>query len=243
MILARSFNRSLGMGRRGIVRTSLCLWGFALPLSAGPSTEDQMVHLRAAGFELAHISPLTVEVMTREVNRLLAVAGARVEWRWVTPGTETVQDELSVVFLDSPCRGVAAGQPLLGTTAAGPSGPAPTIWVYWPNVVHALGFKTDSPLDSFFVKRSLGVALGRVVAHELVHALAPEVPHGSDLMATGLRPEALCRRRLALDATSAALFNAAARSWQRWGGPPPAADRQARGALAGAAAAGQPAAP
>jgi hypothetical protein len=30
------------------------------------------------------------------------------------------------------------------------------------------------------------VALGRVIAHEIVHALAPSVPHGGELMAPSL---------------------------------------------------------
>jgi hypothetical protein len=30
--------------------------------------------------------------------------------------------------------------------------------------------------------RALAIALGRVVAHEVVHALAPSVPHGTGLM-------------------------------------------------------------
>ncbi|HYN02514.1 MAG TPA: hypothetical protein VE359_08720, partial [Vicinamibacteria bacterium] len=34
--------------------------------------------------------------------------------------------------------------------------------------------------------RALAIALGRVVAHELVHALAPSVPHGTGLMSATL---------------------------------------------------------
>jgi hypothetical protein len=213
------------------------LWALALPLRAAPSTEGETVRLRAAGFGLARISPLTVKVMTLELDRLLAVAGVRVEWRWVTPGTQTAPDEFCVVFLDSPGRGAAAEQPVLGTTVTGDSASPPLIWIYWRNVVHTLGLRDDSPLDTFFVKRSLGVALGRVVAHEVVHALAPEVPHGTGLMAAGILPGALRRPRLALDEESAATLNAAARSWQRSGGPPPEADRQARARLAAARAA------
>ena len=222
------------MERRRVLQAGLCLWGLALPLCAAPSTENKTVRLRAVGFEFARISPMTVKVMATEVDRLLAAAGARVEWRWAAPGTETAPDELCVVFLDSPGRGSAAEQPVLGTTATGGSGSPPLIWISWPNVVHTLGFRDDSPLDTFFVKRSLGVALGRVVAHEFVHALAPEVPHGSGLMAAGILPGALRRPRLDLDEESAAKLNAAARSWQRWGGPPPQADRQARARPAGA---------
>lgn len=211
------------MQRRSILRVGVCLWGLAVPLSAGSPTRAQTVRLPAAGFDLVGLSPLTVEAMTRELNDLLAVAGVRLEWHWPHPGTQTAPDELSVIFLKSPGRGSVAGHPVLGTTATGQSGLSPVVWVYWPSVVGALGLRADSRRD-FLAGRGLGVAIGRVVAHELVHALAPELPHGSGLMAPAFRPDTLRGPPLALDVRSAAALNAAALSWKTWGGPPPAAD-------------------
>jgi hypothetical protein len=217
------------MERRKILRAGLCLWGLAQPLSAAAPTETRAVCLRAAGVDLVRLGPLTVEVMIGELDHLLAIAGTRVEWHWAAAGTETAPDELQVVFLDSPGRCVA-GQPLLGSTATGQSGPPPVIWIYCPSVVRALGLRADSLRGSFFDKRALGVALGRVVAHELVHALAPEVPHGSGLMAPGFRPETLRGPGLALDVSSATLFNAAARSLH--GDSPPPDERRTRERIA-----------
>jgi hypothetical protein len=219
------------MERRRILRAGLCLWGLAQPLSAAAPTETQTVCVRAAGVDLVRLGPLTVEVMIRELDHLLAVAGTRVEWHWAAAGTETAPDELQVVFLDSPGRRVA-GQPLLGSTATGQSGPSPVIWIYCPSVVRTLGLRADSLRGSFFDKRTLGVALGRVVAHELVHALAPEVPHGSGLMAPGFRPEALLGPGLALDVSSATRFNTAVRSLERRGDSPPPDERRARERIA-----------
>ena len=224
------------MERRGILRIGFCLWGLALPLSAASPTEAPTVRLWAAGFDLVRLGSLTTEVMTGELNQLLAVAGARVEWRWAPPGTEATPDELRVVFLDSPGRGAAARSPVLGTTATGYSDAPPVVWIYCPNVARSLGLRGDPLHYSFLARRALGVALGRVVAHELVHALAPEVPHGSGLMAHGLRPNALRGPPLALDVSGANAFKAAARSWQRGGGSPPVGERRARARLATAAA-------
>jgi hypothetical protein len=47
--------------------------------------------------------------------------------------------------------------------------------------------------------RALGIALGRVVAHELVHALAPSVPHGAGLMSEKLTRRQLTAGRLPVD--------------------------------------------
>jgi hypothetical protein len=224
------------MERRRFLPVGVCLWGLAAPLSAGSPTRAQTVRLPAAGFDLVGLRPLTVQVMTMEVNDLLAVAGARLEWRWPRPGAQTAPDELTVVFLASPSRGSVLGHPVLGTTATGHSGVSPVVWIYWPSVVGALGLGVGFRRD-FLAERGLGVALGRVVAHELVHALAPEVPHGHGLMAPGLLPDALRGPPLALDDRSAAAFNAAAQSWRRWGGPPPGVDGRTRAHLDAAAAA------
>jgi hypothetical protein len=209
------------MEPRRFLRIGLCLWGAALPLSAASRTEAPTVRLRTAGFDLVHLNALTGEVMIRELNRLLAAAETRVEWRWAPPGTEAAPDELRVVFLDSPARGTLAGYPILGTTATGHSGPPPIVWIHYPTVVRVLGLRAESLAGSFFAMRGLGVALGRVVAHELVHALAPEVPHTTGLMAPGLRPQALLGPPLVFDARSATTFGAAARSWWTWGASPP----------------------
>jgi hypothetical protein len=213
------------MEPRRFLRMGLCFWGLALPLSAASPNEAQTVRLRTAGFDLVRLNALTAEVMITELNRLLAAADTRVEWRWAAPGTETAPDELRVVFLDSPARGTLAGYPVLGTTATGHSGPPPIVWIHTPSVARVLGLRAESLRNSFFAERSLGVALGRVVAHELVHALAPEVPHGTGLMAPGLRPQALLGPPLVFDARSATTFGAAARSWRRWGGSPPGVPR------------------
>jgi hypothetical protein len=212
------------MALRRILGIGVSVWSLALPSSA--SSAAPAVRVPVAGFDLVGLRTLTVEAMTMELNDLLAVAGVRLDWRWTPPGTQTAPDELSVVFLDSAGRGGASGHPVLANTATGHSGLSPVVWVYCPSVVGALGLRTDTR-RAFLAERGLGVALGRVVAHELVHALAPEVPHGSGLMAPALRPDALRGPPLALDVRSAATLNAAARSWLRWGGPPTAPDRRA----------------
>jgi hypothetical protein len=202
------------------------------PMAAAPLTREP-VRLRAAGIELARLSPLTFELMTQELSVLLEGAEVRLDWRTSRASGETAPDELRVVFLDSAGRGAHAGRPMLA--ASGQAGPAPTVWVYTPTVMAALGLKPAALLDSFEAQRTLGVALGRALAHEVVHLLAPEVPHGDGVMAARLNLAALDHARPALDEPSAVSLAAAARSWHTRGGPPPEAERRARARLAAAA--------
>jgi len=69
-----------------------------------------------------------------------------------------------------------------------------TVWIDWPGMLWLAGFTEDSfpparPLD----KRRVGLALGRVLAHELIHALLPDRPHAD----AGLMSEAMRQPLLA----------------------------------------------
>ena len=198
----------------------------AVPVHGAPRHHDDSVRLRAVAIELTTLCPVTFELMTRELSTLLEETGLRLDWRRDRPSGATTAEELRFVFLDSPGRGAHAGQPVLA--ASGQSGPAPTVWVYTPSVRAALPARYTAHSDSFDARRCLGVALGRVLAHELVHLLAPEVPHGRGVMAARVRLEAMDSVQPLLDASSAVALAAAARRWRARGGPAPEAGRRAR---------------
>ena len=65
---------------------------------------------------------------------------------------------------------------------------APFVWVHVPSVRAVIGLDPRGPAFTLAppASRALAIALGRVVAHELVHALAPSVPHGTGLMSAAL---------------------------------------------------------
>lgn len=215
----------------------MALLGGAVLVAApvpGAEPPGSGVTLRASAIEFATVPAPSFELMTRELDALLAGTGVRLRWRRAGPTGETSADELRVVFLDAPGRGAHADRPILA--ASGPAAPAPTIWVYMPTVAAALDLPGPTPLQSFLGRRALGVALGRVLAHELVHLLAPEVPHGTGVMAPRFRLAELGSGRMAYDNASArALANAAA-AWYRRGGPPPEEVRRGYAALAARAA-------
>lgn len=127
-----------------------------------------------------------------EAASLLRKMGISVSWRRASPGEPAQGGEVRVILLDRGGVG-ASGMPILGATPTRVEA-APFVWVHVPNVRAVMGIRPQGPLATVELPalRALGMALGRVVAHEVVHVLAPSVPHGTG----GLMSEALTRREL-----------------------------------------------
>jgi hypothetical protein len=128
----------------------------------------------------------TEAVVRPEVVRLLRAMGVATQWRRAHPHELAQPGELRVIFLDRP-SGREHGTPVLGAT--------PTsfqvdrfVWVHVPSVRAAAGVTSvrSGPSLDIHSARSLGIAMARVIAHEVVHALAPSLPHGVGLMAARL---------------------------------------------------------
>jgi hypothetical protein len=87
------------------------------------------------------------------------------------------------------------------------------VYVFYHRMARVLGVASDrdgmmEPSD----RKRLAKALGRVVVHELVHRVAPDLPHaGSGLMRGDLGRSDLNRSRLSLDDGSKSAVLAALR--------------------------------
>jgi hypothetical protein len=82
--------------------------------------------------------------------------------------------------------------------------PQRAVWVFLENLRLTLG--SPASLDPRGVD-ALGRALGRVVAHEVVHAIAPDAPHAGDgLMRHALSRNFLLGPKAAVDARCASAF-------------------------------------
>jgi len=146
--------------------------------------------LRLAWFDPTDIAAGSEQVARAETARLLARMGATVSWRRGTSGEVHRNDGGWVVLLgEGP---PASGEPILGATQKGWSD-APVAWVRVPNVQAAVGISRSRSLGGLSPGElnRFAVALGRVIAHEVVHAVVPSVPHG-----TGLMSGSLSRRQL-----------------------------------------------
>lgn len=184
--------------------------------AAEPVASDSALGLRAAEIDFAPLAALARSVMRHELDTLLSPSSLALRWRRSRPSDETGPDELRVVLMRD--HGVGGDSGALGSTSLG--GPAPTIWVYVPTVARALGFELESVATSLESQRRLGLALGRVLAHELVHLLAPHVKHAdTGIMRRQLHAANLTRGRAVLDAECLAALMAGARAWRATGGP------------------------
>ena len=135
-----------------------------------------------------------------EVTRLLSEMGVASRWRRAEPGELARPGEVRVIFLNL-VGGHSTGLPVLGATPTR-SDETPHVWVHVPSVGEAVGverLQAGAVLDLPATYR-LGIGLARVVAHEVVHALVPGLPHGKGLMAPRLDRRMLTAPGITVDA-------------------------------------------
>ena len=166
-----------------------------LPLvTAAPETPAaRLVWLDPAGEALG-----TEAVVRPEVARVLREMGVSASWRRAEPHELAREGELRVIFLNRAAQRYH-GVPVLGATPASFQGER-FVWVHVPSVRAAVGVgRRSGPGLDVHTARRLGIALARVIAHELVHAMAPSLPHGSGLMSARLDRRTLTAARIAID--------------------------------------------
>jgi hypothetical protein len=141
----------------------------------------------------------TEAVVRSEVSRLLRAAGVSTAWRRGEPHEVAREGELRVIFLDREAPR-EHGAPVLGATPSSFQGER-FVWVHVPSVRAAAGVagRSSGPNLDVRAARELGLGLGRVIVHEVVHALAPFVPHGRGLMAARLDRSMLTTASVTLD--------------------------------------------
>ena len=139
-----------------------------------------------------------------EARAVLEPSSVGIVWRSGPPSTESSEDEVRVVPL-ARRLGEKGGRRILAATATG-HGPR-TVWLDWAGMLWLAGFDPDTLASApVLEKRRLGVALGRVLAHELIHSLLPNLLHANH----GLMDEAMREPLLApatLDARSREALN------------------------------------
>jgi hypothetical protein len=190
-----------------LVTLPVCVWG------AEPGmTTDGKPRLRAAFVDMAGLPTLTFRLLEHELQSMLEPTQVKLQGRRIDAAAESDRHELRIVFLASTGLGADDGKSILGSTSL--AAPVPTIWVYYPNVVHALGFDLESVSSSLREQRFLGVALARVLTHEIVHAVAPEVPHApSGLMAVRWSTRKLGFRSMRLEELLAETIRSGVTTW------------------------------
>jgi hypothetical protein len=150
------------------------------PLTTSPVTLVWVDPTSRAGF--------AADGAIREATAMLAAAGAAVRWRRTDAPMLLAAGELAVIVVAPPPR---SGRTVMGSTQLDAAVPA--VWVHPDTVAGVLGLGRLAPgAWTPGDRRGFERALGRVVAHEVVHAVLASPRHAS----VGLMSRSLLRRDL-----------------------------------------------
>ena len=183
----------------------------AVPADGGRVRADRAGPvLRLVWFDPSDIASGSELVARAETATQLARMGATVWWRLGTPGEVNQNDGVWVILVGE--GSPVSGARVLGTAHKGQSA-GPVVWVRVPNVRAAIGISRSRSRLGFppGELRPLAVALGRVIAHEVVHAVVPFVPHGTGLMSGRLSRRQLTAASIPVDPEVALALQAALR--------------------------------
>jgi hypothetical protein len=144
------------------------------PLGEAPRAEAP--RLRLVWIDVLGVAPYAFQNAARETSAILADAGVAAAWTLGDATTVTSGDELKVVLMAGVGNGARLPEHVMGGTRGGAR--SHTTWIYLSNVIWALGLQDKGPRRlSLQEEAQVARALGRVVAHEIVHAVAPDVAH------------------------------------------------------------------
>lgn len=133
------------------------------------------------------VPPRAHGVMAEEVGVLFGELGIEVAWSQGLPAkSPSAAVQLTVILMPCDSKDWGFTNGVLGTVPAG-SGPPRRVFLFFPDIVRALGFRPPAgrtrdlgqspvsfrPNEEYEIAR----ALGRVIAHEIIHALCPEQSH------------------------------------------------------------------
>jgi hypothetical protein len=153
--------------------------------------------------------PFAPDGLIAEARSLFAPAGIDLEW--APAGTVVTRDHVQVILLALDRSGGRMGAQTMACVQRGPKS-QPVAWILVPQVRAALGLPSKRlPGEEPLLSR----ALARVMAHEIIHLIAPNVPHvPGGLMNASMGRDTLLRPLAAtLNGGLARAVQAAFESW------------------------------
>jgi len=156
----------------------------AIGAARHPDAPSSAPTLHLVWIDVFGTASFAVPFASDEVAAILGSAGIATTSTVGTPSTLVGANEIRIVILDQLRGDPALARRVMGCTRRG--GQTRTTWVYLSSVMWALGRSDRSgrglpPRE----QEEVGRALGRVAAHEIVHVLAPDLPHGRDGIMAG----------------------------------------------------------
>jgi hypothetical protein len=182
----------------------------AAPAWAGPRLESP---LSLVWVDPAQRASFAAEAAMAEAMAVLRSAGAEARWRHAETPNILEPGELAIILVDAP-----PGDPRLVMGSAPLTDSAPAVWIHPQAVGTVIGLGGEDPADWTPVeRRGFARALGRVTAHEVVHALLGSPRHApSGLMSRALERGALLGPVLYVDADTRRAVGRAVAAPYRW---------------------------
>jgi hypothetical protein len=142
----------------------------------GPAPSPALV---LVWFDPDRLLPAAFESLEREVTATFRDIGVEVAWRQGEPGSSCgggPVPEILVILLPTDPRPGHEVEHVMGMVLRNQR-PAHAVWVFLSSLRWTLGHPApDGPLNAR-QEGEVALALARVVAHEVVHAIAPDEPH------------------------------------------------------------------
>ncbi len=209
--------------RRPVDFLLLCWVSLTFGLGSAAYSEEDLEPIGKMNLALALYDshPLFLydrDVAVREVESIFDAFNVGLHWRRNDDPAEDLYTGpvLHVVFMTSDPSGPGwrLNEDTLGVSLSG-KGWKRSVFIFFPNVARAVGIRTSAdPALSPGQRRDLSRALGRVMAHEMVHAVSPSHPHSDQgLMCSNLSASFLSKRKVSLDGASRAAFLTGLRDW------------------------------
>jgi hypothetical protein len=177
----------------------------ALPIAAMPPSTGADVTV-ITNFKNAYSTP-AIQAMQREVEQILKASGVSLDWRSRSEAADATFHDLvvmtfkgSCVFNPMPILYDELGPYAITRTTGGEVQPFGEV-----DCDHVVSSLHSAMTGADYVKADqlLGRALGRVVAHELVHMLTKSKQHGRD----GVEKAALSARQLISESLPLSAFD------------------------------------
>ncbi|HSF14548.1 MAG TPA: hypothetical protein VLK65_03240 [Vicinamibacteria bacterium] len=148
----------------------------------------------------------------KRLDGIFGAIGVELSWKKCTPGSESGRPEIRVVLVHSEASGWDLDAEAMGANLSR-SGPQSQVYIFYNSVVRALGHSPKTLSDRWLSAREtreLSRGLARVTAHEVMHAVLPELPHAEDgLTHSELDRDALLDGEARIDEAVAKAFQAA----------------------------------
>lgn len=199
----------------------LPLTATALPTEQAGSLGPQLARrLELTLFDHVGLTPTTTEQIRREVEEIFVSLGTDIGW--LDPGLDrpvaAVSTRIQVILIPSAPRAWVLEKGTMGVVHRREGGPAENVYIFPAAVMNTLGLFPEArePNRLLVQNRRFARALGRVIGHEIIHAIAPDHTHAAKgLMREQLNRFWLAGSELTVDALCARAFLAHLKPWPR----------------------------